>query len=185
VGAHPWLPAFDGENVWVPGNGGVTKLRASDGKNLGTFGVSCVAAAFDGAYIWLTTGGTGTNVIRLKDDGANAGSFQAGGDPLGIAFDGANIWVANNEGSSVTKFRAKDGANLGTFSLGGTTPWGVAFDGNDIWVTTSPDVFELRPSDGHILGIFHDPPGSSVAGIAFDGANIWVAATFNNALNKM
>jgi hypothetical protein len=60
-GVVPWWMTFDGANVWVPsenanGNGWVTKLRASDGKNLGNFtvGNSPIASAFDGASVWVT-----------------------------------------------------------------------------------------------------------------------------------
>ncbi len=184
TGKGPFGLAFDGNNIWVGNSydGTVTKLRASDGKNLGTFNIGGAnALAFDGTYVWVTGGNT---VTRLKQDGASAGTFKVGSKPTGIAFDGANMWVANNSGASVTKLRAKDGSNLGTFKLGGDSPYAVAFDGKNIWVTGSPDMIVLRASDGTVVDVFHDPPGSSTAGIAFDGANIWVAATYNNAVNK-
>ena len=51
--------AFDGENIWVLGvfSNTVTKLRASDGENLGVFptgGSRPGGIAFDGANIWVT-----------------------------------------------------------------------------------------------------------------------------------
>ena len=183
VSPGPRLPAFDGENVWVPGSGGVTKLRASDGKNLGLFGPGCIAAAFDGTYIWLTTyGNAPPNVVRLREDGSNAGNFQADGNPLSLAFDGANMWVVNHGSGSVTKFRAKDGKNLGEFFL--SDAWGVAFDGENIWVSGTPDVYELRPSDGKIIGRFRHHDSGAPTGIAFDGASLWVSETFSNAIAK-
>jgi hypothetical protein len=184
TGGGPFGMTFDGENIWVGNSlvGTVTKLRATDGKNLGTFNLGGAnALAFDGTYIWVTGGNT---VTRLKKDGTQAGTFNVGSGPFGIAFDGANMWIPNNSSGSVTKLRAKDGANLGTFSLGGDSPWAVAFDGEDIWVTGTPDVFELRASDGAILDKFHDPPGSFTEGVAFDGANIWLALPYDNALGK-
>jgi hypothetical protein len=41
VGDNPYGIAFDGTNMWVSNNGDntVTKLRANDGANLGTFSV--------------------------------------------------------------------------------------------------------------------------------------------------
>jgi hypothetical protein len=51
VGRNPGFLAFDGEDIWVADSPGVTKLRASDGKNLGSTGV-----AFDGANIWVALG---------------------------------------------------------------------------------------------------------------------------------
>ena len=56
--------AFDGVNVWVAnwGDGTVTKLRASDGANLGTFtvGSNPDGLAFDGAYIWVANEASNT-----------------------------------------------------------------------------------------------------------------------------
>jgi DNA-binding beta-propeller fold protein YncE len=56
--------AFDGANIWVANYfaNNVTKLRASDGTNLGTFpvGDSPRAVAFDGANIWVVNYGSGT-----------------------------------------------------------------------------------------------------------------------------
>jgi DNA-binding beta-propeller fold protein YncE len=50
--------AFDGGNIWVAAITGVTKLRASDGANLGTFSVGGgpYGVAFDGANVWVTNG---------------------------------------------------------------------------------------------------------------------------------
>ena len=52
VGPNPADMTFDGYSVWVSnsGNNTVGKLRASDGKTLGTFpvGVTPVGMAFDG-----------------------------------------------------------------------------------------------------------------------------------------
>jgi DNA-binding beta-propeller fold protein YncE len=68
VGSAPADVAFDGANIWVTNSGSanVTKLRASDGFNLGTFpvGGSPFGIAFDGANIWVTNSG-GTTVSKL------------------------------------------------------------------------------------------------------------------------
>jgi len=54
--------AFDGTNIWVANSGSnsVTKLLASTGATLGTFGVGSVpvAVAFDGANIWVANKGS-------------------------------------------------------------------------------------------------------------------------------
>jgi DNA-binding beta-propeller fold protein YncE len=56
--------AFDSANVWVVNGGSfnVTKLRAIDGNNLGTFpvGASPTGVAFDGANIWVANNGSNT-----------------------------------------------------------------------------------------------------------------------------
>ena len=79
VGA-PFGVAFDGASICVAnaGDNTVSKLRASDGKTLGTFtaGLGPVAVVFDGANIWSAES---------------------------LAFDGANIWVANANGNTISK----------------------------------------------------------------------------------
>lgn len=181
VGSVPFGIAFDGANVWVVNfdSNNVTKIRTSDGANLGTFGVGShpMNAAFDGASIWITNS-TDNTVTKLRtSDGANLGTFNVGSAPSGIAFDGANIWVTNGGSNNVTKLRARDGANQGTFTVG-ANPRGIAFDGANIWIAnshfSSRSVTKLRAIDGANLGTFTFSTGSPW-GIAFDGVNIWVA----------
>jgi hypothetical protein len=183
VGLRPWLAAFDGANIWVTNSGGgsVSKLRASDGSTLGTFSVSAPRGiAFDGTWVWVTTD-NGT-IVRLKVDGTASGSFAVGSRPLGVAFDGASVWVAAAAGNGgLTKLRASDGKNLGTFPVG--VSYLVAFDSVDIWVTTPAWVYEVRRSDGAVLGTLNG--GASPFGIAFDGANIWVADTNGKSVSKL
>jgi hypothetical protein len=84
----------------------VTKLRASDGANLGTFtvGISPFGVAFDGASIWVTNNTPSGTVTKLRaSDGATLGTFAVGSGPYGIVFDGANIWVTNQYSNSVSK----------------------------------------------------------------------------------
>ena len=63
VGSDPVGVAFDGANIWVVNNLSdyVTKLRASDGKLLGTFTgtFAPVDVAFDGANIWVVNANSG------------------------------------------------------------------------------------------------------------------------------
>ena len=164
--------AFDGANVWVTNfsSDSLTKLRASDGANLGTFPVGsgrrrglrwCQRV---GDELWLSN-----SVTKLRaSDGANLGTFPVGSFPPGVAFDGANVWVANGGSvsggvsGSVTKLRASNGVNLGTFPVG-SSAGGVAFDGANVWVTDPNDanVVKLRASDGQSLGTF--PAGVALA----------------------
>ena len=107
VGSYPIGVAFDGANIWVANlsDHNVTKLRASDGANLGSFAVSTYpdAVAFDGANIWVANYSS-NNVTKLRaSDGANLGTFAVGSQPYGVAFDGANIWVANGASNTVSK----------------------------------------------------------------------------------
>ena len=56
--------AFDGANMWVAnlGDDTITKLRASDGFELGTYSVGDIstALAFDGANMWVAYHHDGT-----------------------------------------------------------------------------------------------------------------------------
>ena len=137
--ATPTGLAFDGANIWVANtnSNNVTKLRASDGANLGTFpaGAQSLAAWPSTAPTsgWSTVPGP-TTVTKLRaSDGANLGTFAVGSQPAAVTFDGANIWVANSGSGDVTKLRASDGTNLGTFAVG-SYPAALAFDGANIWV---------------------------------------------------
>jgi hypothetical protein len=97
--------AFDGIYIWAGFNGGITKMSASNGANVGTYNaLLTVAMAFDGASIWTANASEGANVSRfVASSGALVGSYTlAVNNPTALAFDGANIWVANS-GNTVTK----------------------------------------------------------------------------------
>ena len=184
--------AFDGANMWVVSgqqlSSSVTKLRASDGANLGTFSAGTerpLCIAFDGANMWVSNG-EDTTVIKIRiSDGVMVGAFPVGFSPNGMAFDGANMWITHGS-RSVSKVRANDNAILGTFTVGSATasPSDIAFDGANLWVTNAGDntVTKLRASDGATLGTF------SVAArprkIAFDGANLWVLSDISRTVTK-
>ncbi len=69
AGTDPLNMAFDGAHIWVGNNNGnsVTKLRASDGANLGTFplGTNPTGIAFDGANIWVALHVGGNAVVKM------------------------------------------------------------------------------------------------------------------------
>ena len=185
VGNSPFSVTFDGANIWVTDDtAGVTKLRANDGTNLGTFALpgtsSPLFVTFDGANVWVSAEQGGIAKLRASD-GTNLGVFLMNGHLAGVAFDGANIWVADYLNNTVTKLRASDGTILGTFVVG--SPFGLAFDGANIWATSGNSVTKLRASDGAILGNF--PTGSNSSGVVFDGANIWVVNQSSNSVTKL
>jgi len=97
VGQGPLGMAFDGANIWTAnyGEGSVTKLRASDGKKLGTFELGGVptGVTFDGANIWESDSGGDTVTELRASDGKKLRTFNLGPAPAFMAFDGANIWV--------------------------------------------------------------------------------------------
>jgi hypothetical protein len=184
--SNPYGLAFDGEHIWTAnkGEGSVTKVRASDGANLGTFDVGGEAngVVFDGANIWVTV--SPDTIIKLRaSDGKMLGKFTVGGAPWWPAFDGENIWVPNFFSGTLSKLRASDGKTLGTFPMDSAI--GTAFDGEAVWVTNyGPNTAtKVRPSDGKVLGVF--PVGNAPIGVVFDGANIWVANQAAQTVSKL
>ena len=82
----------------------MSKLRASDGKTLGTFSAPAgpYGVAFDGTNIWVS----GTYVFEFRaSDGKRVGFFNPPNtNTIGVAFDGANIWLAGLNDNTVLKF---------------------------------------------------------------------------------
>lgn len=186
----PWWMASDGDNIWIPSygeNGTVIKLRASDGKKLGTFATGgaggAIAAAFDGANVWVTNfagSGNGTVSKVRASDGQIVGVYAVGPNPLGVTFDGVYIWVANLAGASVSKLCASDGKVVGTFTVP-PEPYGLAYDGKHIWVTGALALTELQAANGAIVAKY---PVGNTTGVVFDGTKVWVADTFHNLLRR-
>ena len=68
-------------------------------------GTGPLAAAFDGANMWVANAGS-YNVTKLRaSDGTVLGTFAVVpySYPDGVAFDGANIWVTNHNSDNVTQ----------------------------------------------------------------------------------
>jgi DNA-binding beta-propeller fold protein YncE len=82
----------------------LTKLRGSDGFNLGTFAVGDGAAGmvFDGANLWVVNNGDNTVMKVSPGSGGILATYKTGGGPFAIAFDGARIWVPNFASNSVS-----------------------------------------------------------------------------------
>jgi DNA-binding beta-propeller fold protein YncE len=189
VGNFPEFLVFDGANIWVTNRGDntVTKLRASNGTNLGTFpsgGHTPQWITFDGANIWVSNNDSHTVTKLRASDGVLLGTFHVGGIfPEGIAYDGANIWVVATFGAhgAVTKLRASDGMVLGVYPVGryfGATVHDVLFDGTNIWVAIfqfDAGLIKLDPSDGSQLG--RVDVGYNPYALTFDGSRIWVTNT--------
>ncbi len=108
------MTAFDGANVWTSntGDGTVTKLRASDGKVLGTFKVGSrpFGMAFDGVNIWVANDYDATVSKLRASDGKVMGSSPLALVPYGVVFDGTSMWVTTGEG--VWQLRLTDGVRL-------------------------------------------------------------------------
>ncbi|MHB8721409.1 MAG: Vgb family protein [Steroidobacteraceae bacterium] len=140
TGIFPLAIAFDGKNMWigngtgvnigtpVPGSGSLTKIRAADGANLGTFTVGdhVRGLVYDGTSIWACNGNDNT-ISRLRATGvALLGTYPTGKAPRAAAYDGTKIWVANSGENTLTVF-APQGVVSAAIQTG-TRPSG-GFDG--------------------------------------------------------
>jgi len=114
VGSQPFLPVFDGINIWVPnfGSNSVSVVRVKDAAG------NSLAAPFV--------------LATLTDNGMNG--------PTDAAFDGERVMVTNQAGNSVSLWKAADLTPLGTFATGTNTfPYGACSDGLNFWITLRPN----------------------------------------------
>jgi PKD repeat protein len=98
--------ACDGANVWITSAFDfLYKLRASDGRTLGTFpaGPNPAEVYSDGEGVWVTNfNGTTVSSFRASD-GAVLETIAVSDSPWGIAFDGDDLWIANYGSASLSK----------------------------------------------------------------------------------
>ncbi len=114
VGYAPRGVAFDGSHMWVADPayiGGpvarcsVPKFRDTGNTDLVTFNLCLLNSHRDPAVpiLCVATASDGTVTKLRASDGSNIGTFDVGGNPLGVAFDGANIWVVVGGSNIVRK----------------------------------------------------------------------------------
>jgi S-layer family protein len=182
VGNFPLSVEFDGTDLWVANqtSGTVSRVRASDGRLLGTWtGATFATSVLVARGRIFVTGFTGPGQLYSIDPTQPPGavlllSNELGGGPQGIAYDGSRIWTANSNAGNVSIFRfICVGSCVTTVAAGFSSPTGILFDGANIWVTDSGDnTLKKLNSDGSIaLSI---PVGSGPNYPIFDGTNIWV-----------
>ncbi len=172
------LVESDGADLWVASNlsGTVSRVRASDGKLLGTWTGATdaygVLVAMGRVYV---TGGTAPGSLYEIDPPGAPGAVTTvantlANGPLGISYDGQRIWVAALEGVSIITLNPTTVTNV---TAGFTAPDGIIFDGANIWVSDFGDnKLKKLNSDGSIALSVN--VGAGPAFPAFDGINIWV-----------
>lgn len=175
------LVESDGADLWVAGNlsGTVSRVRASDGKLLGTWtgatGANGVLIAMGKVFV---TGVTVPGSLYEIDPALPPGSVTTVAStlvdgPFGISYDGQIIWVTGSTGVSIITLNP---TTVTTVTTGFSSTFGIIFDGQSIWVTDIGDnkLKKLNP-DGSIalsVNVVAHPeyPG-------FDGINIWVPSS--------
>ena len=111
TGSLPYLPVFDGTNIWVPNNGSssVSVVRASTGVVLQTLTgnglAGAISAAFDGERVLVTTGNHSVALWKAADL-TPLGDFPTGpgATPYGVCSDGLNFWIALGTSNQLARF---------------------------------------------------------------------------------
>ncbi len=111
MGNGPFLPVFDGTNIWVPNSSSntVTVVRASTGAVLASLTGNGMSqpntAAFDGEIILVANGGNSVSMWKATDLspvgslGTDPGTF-----PVGACSDGLNFWVTFQGTNKLARF---------------------------------------------------------------------------------
>jgi hypothetical protein len=180
LGDDPIQVASDGADLWVTHSltGTVSRVRASDGKLLGTWtgaaGADAVLVAMGRVFV---TGISDPGRLYMIDPSQPPGPVTTVANTLGgfanaIAFDGSRIWTANSTGNNVsiitpgTPFTV---ANVGGFN----GARGIIYDGTNIWVAnTGGDALLKLNANGSIIQTV--PVGNGPWLPVYDGTNIWM-----------
>jgi hypothetical protein len=185
VGDYPTGVASDGADVWVANgvaatNGGsVSRVRASDGKLLGTWGgADCPTAVIVALGRVFTVGTCGSGNLYMIDPKQTSGSVSTAASGIGacahaIAFDGTRFWIPSC-GSNIKIVTPTDTMPWSVTTVSGfNNIFGIVYDGSHMWVTSWGDkTIKKLDSAGNVLQSV--PVGNQPGHPAFDGVNIWV-----------
>lgn len=166
----PYNICFDGKNLWVAGEGGISKVDATAGTAVNIATVSgAVHICFDGKNIWASSV-TQSKIYKINAVTNDVTSYNLS-SPSGLCFDGHNLWAAHS--NNISKIDTADGTLLGTYPVG-NSPNGICFDGENIWTANIGDgtVTKIKAAGGVKIGTY--PAGEGAWQLTFDGYNIWV-----------
>jgi hypothetical protein len=169
----------DGQDLWVSEeNGNVFRVRASDGKLLGTWtgatGARGLIAAAGRIFIAGTLGSINPGKIYVINPEAAPGPVTVFENDIGasaneITFDGANLWTANVTGS-ISRINVGTGIDS-TFTSGFATPVNILWDGTSLWVNDG-QVKRVDPTNASVLETI---PVTGISNMRFDGTNLWLS----------
>lgn len=191
VGTSPRLVKSDGADLWVAnfGDNTVARVRASDGKLLGTWtgATNAYGVLVVGSDIFVT-GRTNPGSLYLLDSSTAPGavvpfSLTLGANPAAVAYDGNNIWTANVGTAPGTGSVSRVSLSEPTFtvSIGFSQPIGILYDGANLWVTDTGDS-TLKKLDSSAAVIQTVTVGANPQFPVFDGTNIWVPNIGDNTV---
>ena len=178
-----WSPvgvSGDGTNIWVLNSGvhQIVKLRASDGVQVGAYGLGAgvyphgPSFEFDGTYFWACVSSTSGNLLRVSAANGTFTLFNTVRTPLTLTYDSVNscLWVycwnfVSSPGDlGFIRQIGLDGSLLNEYPLGqgtySTTNPGIITDGEYVWFVVGQQgdagIAKIRCSDG----AFINPDGS-------------------------
>jgi hypothetical protein len=181
IGLTPSFVRFDGADLWVSnfGEGTVSRVRAGDGRVLGTWTGLTAPADNIATGSSVCVADINAHALYRIDPGlppgaATAVSTALGNLPTGLAFDGRRIWSTNQSGSvSYVTPGTVLPWTVTTVSAGFGVTLGALYDGSNVWVTDSmANKLHKLDADGAILQSV--TIGSSPRYPLYDGTNIWV-----------
>ncbi|HXG67959.1 MAG TPA: S-layer homology domain-containing protein, partial [Blastocatellia bacterium] len=193
VGLGPRLVQSDGADVWVANlDGAVSRVRASDGKLLGTgTGATSATGVLCAMGKVFITGSTSPGSLYQIDPTQPPGAVTTVSNSLGnlsrgIAYDGERIWTANLDSPGSVSIVTLNPTSVTTVSTGFISPVGFIYDGANIWVTDNigfgsvGKLHMLNPSGAIVLSV---DVGDFPQYPAFDGTNIWVPNLASNTVS--
>jgi|CXWL01.1.fsa_nt_gi hypothetical protein len=179
----PVATAWDGANLWVVTESGLTRLDPTTDLRMnvslngntspraiaydGLADATDLASGVPGGNMWVTNANSGF-IYKVTTDGLI--TEFALSQTTAIAFDGTNMWIARNQANMVTK--VTPAGVMTDYPVTGN-PWDIAFDGVNMWTANDDSsVSKIDPS-----GVETNYPGLSgpATGIAFDGTDMWTA----------
>ena len=184
VGSLPALCRCDGSDVWVAnfGSNTVSRVRASDGKLLGTWSATGAFGVLTAMGRVVVSAETQPGVLYAIDPSQPPGAATIVASTLGVGvqsvvFDGARVWTANAGGSVSIVTPAASIPWTVTSVPGFVAPVGALFDGTNVWVTdsgTSANPRHLLKLDASAAVLQTVTVGIKPNYPIYDGANIWV-----------
>jgi YVTN family beta-propeller protein len=138
VGNGPTGIAFDNGHVWVANtfDNTVVKLRATDGKKLGTFpaGSDPGALAVGEGAVWIASKLTGTLTKLSPSTGEILDRIHVGDLPAAVAVVTGSVWVANSSGT-LNRIDPRTDELRGTLEVGSSAD-ALAVDRGKVWVAS-------------------------------------------------
>ncbi|HET9796250.1 MAG TPA: S-layer homology domain-containing protein [Thermoanaerobaculia bacterium] len=187
----------DGADIWVSIFQGVSRVRASDGKLLGTWTPAPGPSWHPGSVLVALGRIFTTNVdlqgaIDMADPTQDPGEMTQVAQTIlpnisGMTFDGTSIWTSHigedpNGGDNGVTIITPGSWTMTPVTTGFTgSVTGIAFDGSNVWVTMTPGSLLKLDANGAILQTVS--VGGAPTSPTFDGANIWVVNSSDNSIS--